>query len=210
MSKKDAPQGFNVIVSDVQEHQNKRTEKLEHDVTVQVGPLPIIYSTFKRPEIIDKESKYTVLFKMTEDEKERLFESLIEKATELAKLKGWNLSDPEVETLLRKRFREDAEAPGNYILGLDQVMGFPQPDGSYSEVTIPINGPDNQPLEKLFLSAGSEGYATFLLVASANKKTKKLAMVFRLKAVKVSKPVFWEGSGNRSQYDDFSRVETGY
>lgn len=210
-----ASDDFRIVVENVS-RTNKSTGFVAAEALIKMGPLPASFLDLYTPKNPEPEDKYTVFFKLTKEQRDKFIAALVPMGVELAAAKGLPTTEKEVEAVLRKKTAEIEEGCGEYKLFIDQKKVI-EKDGEQIQMSVGVFGPESDeegkplPLENTRLSRGSECLVNFLMVATQNQTTKKLNLPFRLQAVRVVKPVFYEGSGTpKRNFNDFSGIDSSY
>jgi hypothetical protein len=197
------------------------SETTKASVLVKLNPRPVIYSKLNVPKdtsTLTTDSKYVVIEAISEADKEELLDALAPLGDEIAKLMGYKLPKP-ARTILDQKLKaatdeEGLEVPGEYTLGANSRMAFfnKHEDGT-EEVAVQkmsILGEDGKPLQKLFLTDGTQAAINVVLTAAMNPSNKKPTLLLRLEAVLVTKAVYFESNGSAAKHDDFSHIKSDY
>lgn len=199
-----------LVVGEI-ETRTDRKQRVWAEAHVSIGPLPIIYSTLRAPKNPDNDDKYTVMFKLTPDQRKEVIDTLAPAAVDIALKQGYEMDLKKAKSIIRNKLKETLDEDGSYRLVADaRVLR-----GS-TKFEPTIIGPDGDKLPSVMLADGSEGAANFLL--RTNKYDGNVTFPFQLDAIKITNLVPYESEDGdtyepgvaRSKSDDFAAIDSSY
>ena len=200
--------GFNLVINEIESGENASGRKWARSL-VQIGPLPFGFTRLARVKDVKDEDKFTVELILTKDQRTALIDQLLPAALKVAEAKGLKVTAKEAEATLRKKIKEVDEGSGVYKITTEQRQAFRNEDGSPDFVTIKIISETGEELDKAYLENGSTGFVNFHLDATPAQTGKQVHFPFRLRAVKLLAPKYYEFDQGQST-SDFSAVDSNY
>ncbi len=190
-------------------------EELEGKAVIKLGPLDVVYSRLTPKKNPSLQDSFSLVARVPKKDAEELHSILSASVKKLAKEAGMKLTDGAIKKLVDKKLKDyetpDGEVDPNFKkLSLDQKMAF-QGSDEIVKTSIIVTGPDNEVLDKVFLADGSKALANFEMVLKLGQNDRPV-LPFRLKEVKITELVEWEGAddGGPQEPDGFDEFEGGY